>query len=214
LELTGCARKYERLSSEIVKSTVFIFTSPPTLKDRRKIHYGFDARLCYRIQNALGERRGNGDDRDIYLIFFGDAGKIFDVENLDRRRLFFRFFFGQRRTSQRPKNSSASNRNNQPARSQTTRADNRHAMPGVESENFRQMLAQIVHVITDAAHAELAEISQILANLRRIQMKLFCQARRRNGFLALRKRVRSDSAGKRSFGSWLIRYFLDLHFLC
>ena len=45
-------------------------------------------------------------------------------------------------------------------------------MWSVETENLRQMLAEIVHEITYAAHTELAEVTEILANLRRVEIEL------------------------------------------
>ena len=81
-------------------------------------------------------------------------------------------------------------------RSEPSGADNRDAVFFVETENFRYMIAQIFDVIADAAHAEFAEIRQILANLRRIQMKSVCQICRMKRSLRPPPPVRSNSAGK------------------
>ena len=43
------------------------------------------------------------------------------------------------------------------------------------------MAAQVLDVVADAAHAELAEIGEVLANLRGVQMKLLGQRLRRDG---------------------------------
>jgi len=39
---------------------------------------------------------------------------------------------------------------------------------------------QILHVVADASHAELAEIGQILSNLGRVQAELLCEPLRRD----------------------------------
>src|SRR6185436_15652664 len=44
-------------------------------------------------------------------------------------------------------------------------ADDRHAQLAIETEDLLQVPAQIAHVIADPAHAELAEVREILANL-------------------------------------------------
>ena len=59
--------------------------------------------------------------------------------------------------------------------SQAAGADDPHAMRGIQSENFDEMRAQIFDVVTRAAHAELAKVSEILSDLGRIQVELLGQ---------------------------------------
>ena len=51
----------------------------------------------------------------------------------------------------------------------------------IEPENLAQVAAQILDVVADAAHAELAEVRQVLANLRGVEMELLGQAAGRDG---------------------------------
>src|SRR5947209_8168210 len=64
-------------------------------------------------------------------------------------------------------------------------AHDRHAQLLIETENLAEMALQIAHVVADAAHAELAEVREVLANLRRIEVIL------------LRQRLRADRADPR-----------------
>ena len=50
----------------------------------------------------------------------------------------------------------------------------------VETEDLPQVPPQLLDVVPDAAHAELAEVRQVLANLRRVQVELLGQRLRRN----------------------------------
>src|SRR6185503_11280285 len=61
-------------------------------------------------------------------------------------------------------------------------AHNAYAMRIVEPEYLRDVLAQIIDVVADAAHAKLAEVTKIFPDLRRVKIKLFGQRLRRDGF--------------------------------
>jgi hypothetical protein len=52
---------------------------------------------------------------------------------------------------------------------------------------------QILHVIADAANAELAEVRQVLANLRRVEVKLFGEGLGRDRFDAGQFELRQAS---------------------
>src|SRR5262249_2432965 len=65
-------------------------------------------------------------------------------------------------------------------RPQVSQPDYRHTPLLGQTENLHQMLAQILDVIPDAAYAEFAEIGQIFANLRRIEIELISHRLRRD----------------------------------
>ena len=52
--------------------------------------------------------------------------------------------------------------------------------PPVEAEDLPQVRAQLLDVVADAADAELAEVGEVLANLRRVQVELLGQRLRRD----------------------------------
>jgi hypothetical protein len=52
----------------------------------------------------------------------------------------------------------------------------------VETEYLRDVLAQIIDVVTDATHAKFAEVSEIFSDLSRVKIELFGQRLRRDGF--------------------------------
>src|SRR6185437_4169517 len=64
---------------------------------------------------------------------------------------------------------------------QSSRADNSHTMWLIQAKNFRQMTAQVVDEVSGAPHAKFTEITEVFANLRRIQIELLGEFLRRNG---------------------------------
>ena len=66
-------------------------------------------------------------------------------------------------------------------------AHDRDAQLAIEAENLPQMALQIADVVADAADAELAEVGEVLANLRGVEMELLGERLRRDradaGFL-------------------------------
>ena len=59
-------------------------------------------------------------------------------------------------------------------------AHDRNAQLAIEAENLPQMAFEIADVIADAADAELAEVREILPDLRRVQMELVRERLGRN----------------------------------
>ena len=59
-------------------------------------------------------------------------------------------------------------------------ADDGDAQLAIETEDLPQVPLQIADVVADAAHAELAEVGEILADLRGVQVKLLGQRLRRD----------------------------------
>ena len=52
--------------------------------------------------------------------------------------------------------------------------------PAIEAEDLAQVPAQILDVVADAADAELAEVREVLADLRRVEMELLGERLRRH----------------------------------
>ena len=65
--------------------------------------------------------------------------------------------------------------------SEVAGAHHRDPELAVEAENLAQVTLEVLDVIADASDAKLAEIRQILADLRRVQVKLLGQRLGRNG---------------------------------
>ena len=79
-------------------------------------------------------------------------------------------------------------------------AHDRDAQLPVEAEDLPQVAPQILDVVADAADAELAEVGQILANLRGVQVELLGERLRRDRLRRRRRRARSGSAGRPTAG--------------
>src|SRR5262249_16494689 len=60
------------------------------------------------------------------------------------------------------------------------RAHDSDAQLAVEGEDLAQMPLEVANVVADAADAELAEVREILSNLRGVQMELFRERLRRD----------------------------------
>ena len=76
--------------------------------------------------------------------------------------------------------------------------------PAVEAEDLPQVRAQLLDVIADAAHAEFAEIGEILANLRGVQVELLGQRLRRNRLHAgIVERIQAPQVDRQPIGGQL-----------
>ena len=76
--------------------------------------------------------------------------------------------------------------------------------PAVEAENLPQVLLEILDVIADAAHAELAEVREVFPNLRGVQMELMRERLRRNGLHPVRvERVEAPQIDRQPIGGEL-----------
>ena len=84
-------------------------------------------------------------------------------------------------------------------------ADDRDADAAVEPEDLPQVAPQLLDVVADAADAELAEIGQVLPDLRGVQVELLGQRLRGDGPDAARRRARSGSAGRPTADWWSAR---------
>ncbi len=59
-------------------------------------------------------------------------------------------------------------------------AEDRDAHGAIEPEDHPQVALELLDVVADAAHAELAEVREVLPNLRGVQMELLGQRLRRD----------------------------------
>ena len=83
-------------------------------------------------------------------------------------------------------------------------ADDRHAELAIEAENLAQVALQIADVVADAADAELAEVRQVLANLRGVQVELLGERLRRDGRHAgVVERVQAAQVDRQAIGGQL-----------
>ena len=71
----------------------------------------------------------------------------------------------------------------------------------IEAENLPQVPPQLLDVIADAAHAELAEVGEVLPDLRGVEVELLGKRLRRHRPHAGRIERRSGSADRRTDGS-------------
>jgi len=55
-------------------------------------------------------------------------------------------------------------------------------MPPVETKYYSDMIAQILDIVANAANAKLAEVTQVLPDLSRVEIELLSQRLRRDGF--------------------------------
>ena len=69
-------------------------------------------------------------------------------------------------------------------------AHDRDAQLAIEAEDLPQVPAQVLDVVADAADAELAEIREVLANLRGVEVELLGQRLRRDRLARRRRRAR------------------------
>ena len=88
--------------------------------------------------------------------------------------------------------------------SQVAGAHDRHLDPAVEAEDLPQVRTQLLDVIADATDAELAEIGEILANLRRVQVELLGQRLRRDRLHAgIVERIEAPQVDRQAIGGQL-----------
>jgi hypothetical protein len=81
----------------------------------------------------------------------------------------------------------------------------------VEAEYLRQVSAQLVHRVADAARAELAEVREVFAYLRRVQAELVGERLRRDGLDARRRQQIQAAQIHAQPTRRQLRNFLRLH---
>ena len=132
--------------------------------------------------DVLRRRRRHGDHRDADAVAARDLLQLVDV--VDRH--------AARATAGRPSRSASSNSAaiSKPSwrkpgivgerEAEVAGAHDRDAQLAIEAENLPQVALQIVDVVADAADAELAEVREVLANLRGVQVELLGERLRRD----------------------------------
>ncbi len=135
----------------------------------------------------LGRLGRHGDDGNRDLVARRDLAQLPDVENRHARARFLSDLARERVEQRRNlkafllKPGIVGERETEVAG-----AEDGDLEPAIEAENLPQVLLEILDVVADAAHAELAEVRQVFANLRGVEMKLMREGLRRNGLHAVR----------------------------
>ena len=146
---------------------------------RREVQNGLDPCVNDLVDDRLRVVRGYGDDRNVESLATREPFQVAYVVNGYTATRFMSDFLVrdiEQRSNLEPLLAEAGVvGEREPEVSGTHDA---HSQASVESQNLTQMTAEFLDVIADAPNSELAEICQVLANLRRIQVELFCKGLR------------------------------------
>src|SRR5204863_5367694 len=136
----------------------------------REVQHGLDSRRHDLVENSLRRLRGHSDHHHVDRLVANHLSHVLNVMDENARladpfadllpvvvedcgnheiRLFEAVVIRQRRA--------------QPAG-----AENAYTMRTIETKYFSNVGAQICNVVTDAAHAKLTEVTEVLTNLRRV----------------------------------------------
>src|SRR6185503_16557825 len=149
----------------------------------RKIQHRLDAGGDHLPEHVLRRRRRHGDDGDADPFAPGHFLQVVDVVDRDAAaRLLADFLFQrvEQRRDLEPFEAEAGIVGEGEA--EVAGAHDRDAQLAIEAEDLAQVALQIADVVTDAAHAELAEVREVLPYLRGVEVEL------------LRERLRGDGA--------------------
>ena len=84
---------------------------------------------------------------------------------------------------------------------EVARAHDRDRDAAVDAEDLAEVPAQLLDVVADASHAELAEVREVLSNLRGVEMELLGKPLRRHGSHARRiERVEAAQIHRQAVG--------------
>ena len=177
-----CARKNDRLSSDTVRSTLFNFTSGGTSSaPGEKFRIALIPEATTRLRTFWAAPAGTAMTAMRMRVAARDLLQIADVVNrhaaprlladllvpvVEERRDLEAFLPEPRIVGER--------------KAQIAGAHDRDAQLLIQSENLTKMPLQVADVVADAADAELAEVRQVLADLRGVQMELLGQRLGRN----------------------------------
>ena len=187
------ARKNDRLSSDTVRSTLFSFTSSGTVQRARRevedrLHAGGRPRGSPRAARPRRARRSTAMPMRSWRTMRFNCADVVDgdaacetvadllVEHVEEGDDLEAFL---------PEAGVVGERE-----AEVAGAHDGHAEAPVEAEDLPQVPAEILHVVADAADAELAEVGEVLADLGGVQVELLGEALRRHGLARRRARAR------------------------
>src|SRR5688572_1016583 len=128
---------------------------------------GGDDLLDYRLRM----RSRNGDDRDVQPFPSNDALELLDVVNRHTATRFVTdLLIGRVEERRDLEPFLAESRVVGQCESQVAGSHDRNPQVPIEPEDLPQVAAQVLDVVADTANAELAEVRQVLANLRGVEL--------------------------------------------
>ena len=148
----------------------------------REVQHGLDPGRDHQIDHALCRRRGHGDDGDADAVAARVLLQIVDVEDRHaaaRLLADLRAQVVEQRHDLEALLTEAGIVGEREA--EVAGADDRDAQLAIEAEDLAQVTLEIADVVADAADAELAEVGEVLANLRRVQVELLGERLGRDG---------------------------------
>src|SRR5262245_50044183 len=126
-------------------------------------------------------RRRHGDHRNVESLAPDDALEVLDVEDRDAAPRFVAdLFIGRIEERRDLKPFLTESRIVRKGKPEVARPHDRHTQAPIESENLAEVTTQFLDVVADTSHTELTKVREVLANLRRVEMKLLGQRLRRD----------------------------------
>src|SRR5262245_46013063 len=147
----------------------------------REIQDCFDSRGDNEVEDLLRRGLRDGDDRDADRFAPRDLLEIVDVVNRDAAARLLPHLLAQvveergNLEAFHPEAGVVGER-----QTEIAGAHDRDAQLAIEAENLSEMALQVADIVADPAHAELAEVGEVLADLRGVQMKLLGERLRRD----------------------------------
>ena len=169
-----CARKNDRLSSDTVRSMLFSFTPSGTLiAPGEKFRIALMPAAATTLTTACAAPAGTAIDGDPDVLAADDLSQVADV--VDRhagpRTVTDLVTRGvEHRNDLEPLFTEAGIVRERQA--EVAGPHDRDADPAVDAEDLPEMPAEFLHVVADAADAELPEVSEVFADLSRVEVKL------------------------------------------
>ncbi len=196
------ARKNDRLSSDTVRSTFLSFTPGGTLRvPGEKFRIARTPACTAVLTTVCAESAGTATTAMSMCSRLHDLAELGDVEDADAaaRAAPDLGALGVEERDDRepflPESRVVGEREPEVAG-----AEDRHAHGAIEPQDHPQVALELLDVVADAADAELAEVGEVLANLRGVQMELLGQGLRGNASSRPRHRACSGTAGTRTAG--------------
>ncbi len=177
----------------------------------REIEDGLHAGRDHRVDRELRRRRRHGDHHDANPLALDDLPKIACVGDQNpaaRAPADLLLERVEQRDHLEPVLAEAGVIGKREA--EVAGTHDRHTDVAIETEDLLQVPPQLLDVVPDAAYAELAEVRQVLPNLRRIQLELLGKRLRRNRADAHRIEGRQRAQIHRQAIGGQLRHGLDL----